>query len=60
MGLTNKAIAETLLVSEATVHHEVTKILKIFGVINRGGLIEYFKNLNSIVILYHGFYKRRV
>jgi DNA-binding CsgD family transcriptional regulator len=48
MGLTNKAIAETLLVSEATVHHEVTKILKIFGVINRGGLIDYFKNLNSI------------
>jgi hypothetical protein len=26
----------------------VTKILKIFGVINRGGLIDYFKNLNSI------------
>ena len=48
MGMTNKAIAETLLVSEATVHHEVTKILKIFGVINRGGLIDYFKNLNSI------------
>jgi len=30
MGMTNKAIAATILMSEATVHHEVTKILKIF------------------------------
>tara|TARA_R110000823_G_C15828769_1_gene490015 strand:+ start:197 stop:616 length:420 start_codon:yes stop_codon:yes gene_type:complete len=48
MGMTNKAIAETILVSEATVHHEVTRILKIFHVVNRGDLIDYFKKLNSI------------
>ena len=49
-GMTNKAIAETIHVSEATVHHEVTKILRTFAVINRGELIKYFENLNTIEI----------
>lgn len=47
MGMTNKSIAETIHVSEATVHHEVTRILKVFSVINRGQLIAYFKNLEN-------------
>ena len=46
-GMTNKAIAETIHVSEATVHHEVTRILKVFSVINRGQLIAYFKKLED-------------
>ena len=46
-GRTNKAIAETIHVSEATVHHEVTRILKVFSVINRGQLIAYFKQLED-------------
>jgi DNA-binding NarL/FixJ family response regulator len=46
-GLTNKAIAETIHVSEATVHHEVTKIFKIFQVINRQQLMAYFKKLED-------------
>ena len=46
-GMTNKAIAETIHVSEATVHHEVTRILKVFSVINRGQLIAYFKKLEN-------------
>ena len=41
LAMTNKAIAETLMVSEATVHHEITKILKAFSVENRGELIDY-------------------
>jgi len=47
-GLTNKAIAETIHVSEATVHHEVTRIYKVFMVINRGQLLQYFKDLEEI------------
>lgn len=46
-GLTNKAIAETIHVSEATVHHEVTKIFKTFQVLNRGQLMNYFKDLEE-------------
>jgi DNA-binding NarL/FixJ family response regulator len=46
-GMTNKAIAETIHVSEATVHHEVTKILKTFQVLNRGQLMGYFKKLED-------------
>jgi len=46
-GLTNKAIAETIHVSEATVHHEVTKIFKIFSVANRGDLLAYFKEADD-------------
>ena len=41
LAMTNKAIAETLMVSEATVHHEITKILKAFSVENRVELIDY-------------------
>ena len=47
MGMTNKAIAETIHVSEATVHHDVTKIFKVFQVMNRGQLMEYFKKLED-------------
>jgi len=43
MGLTNKGISETLMVSEATVHHEVTRIFKAFHVPNRSLLIDYFR-----------------
>lgn len=46
-GMTNKAIAETIHVSEATVHHEVTKILKTFQVLNRGQLMSYFKDIED-------------
>lgn len=46
-GMTNKAIAETIHVSEATVHHEVTKILKTFQVLNRGQLMAYFKEIED-------------
>jgi DNA-binding NarL/FixJ family response regulator len=46
-GMTNKAIAETIHVSEATIHHEVTKILKTFQVLNRGQLMAYFKKLED-------------
>ena len=46
-GMTNKAIAETIHVSEATVHHEVTKILKTFQVLNRGQLLAYFKKIED-------------
>jgi DNA-binding NarL/FixJ family response regulator len=46
-GMTNKAIAETIHVSEATVHHEVTKILKTFQVINRAQLMSYFKDIED-------------
>lgn len=49
-GLTNKAIAETIHVSEATVHHEVTKIFKIFQVLNRGQLLSYFKDLEDLKV----------
>ena len=34
--------------STLSVDHEVTRILKIFHVVNRGDLIDYFKKLNSI------------
>ena len=44
LAMTNKAIAETLMVSEATIHHEITKILKAFSVSNRGELIDYVVN----------------
>jgi len=44
LAMTNKAIAETLMVSEATVHHEITKIFKAFSVENRGELIDYVVN----------------
>ena len=40
LAMTNKAIAETLMLSEATVHHEITKILAAFFVDNRGELID--------------------
>jgi len=46
-GMTNKFIAQTIMVSEATVHHDVTKIFKAFSVINRGELIDYFSKLNK-------------
>lgn len=46
-GLTNKAIAETIHVSEATVHHEATKIYRIFSVANRGDLLAYFTEANE-------------
>jgi len=46
-GMTNKAIAETIHVSEATVHHEVTRILRVFQVLNRGQLMAYFKKLED-------------
>jgi len=45
--MTNKAIAETIHVSEATVHHEVTKIFKVFQVLNRAQLMGYFKKLED-------------
>ena len=48
LGMTNKAIAETILMSEATVHHEVSKIFKAFSVVNRGELIDYVVNINNI------------
>ena len=47
-GMTNKAIAQTILVSEATVHHEVTRILKAFSVNNRRDLIAYIKQQNTL------------
>jgi DNA-binding NarL/FixJ family response regulator len=47
MEMTNKAIAETIHVSEATVHHEVTKIFKVFQVLNRAQLMGYFKKLED-------------
>ncbi len=40
LAMTNKAIAETMMLSEATVHHEITKILRAFSVDNRGELID--------------------
>jgi len=46
-GITNKKIAGLIHVSEATVHHEVTKILKSFSVMNRGELIIYFDELTK-------------
>ena len=45
--MTNKAISETIHVSEATVHHEVTKIFKVFQVLNRGQLMAYFKKIED-------------
>jgi DNA-binding NarL/FixJ family response regulator len=48
LAMTNKAIAETLMVSEATVHHEITKILKAFSVENRGELIDYVAHEREI------------
>jgi len=47
LAMTNKGIAEMIMVSEATVHHEVTKILKAFQVNNRDQLMAYFKKLED-------------
>jgi DNA-binding NarL/FixJ family response regulator len=41
LGMTNKVIAQEMLVSEATVHHEVTRIFKVFSVNNRAELIHF-------------------
>ena len=48
LGMTNKTIAETIMMSEATVHHEVTRILKAFFVENRGELIDYVAHEREI------------
>ena len=48
LAMTNKGIAEMIMVSEATVHHEVTKILKAFSVENRGELIDYIAHEREI------------